>query len=287
MAAPAPESPPRRRALALVAANLAVANGIGLLAGLGGLRTPWTGANLLLAALLVSAPWLGSLRRSLAPLTPLTSAWERTQQRLFVGVACLTALPVVAFGAWVVGLTLVSLLAGVAAVLPDVLPPPTDLPLAPIAVAAALALAAASPWPRPARAGLLLPWQAARLLAFALPWWWLGVVAFTVLWTPGALVGHDPMHEPIATLPTAWGRVEAVRVNAAAFADYAVRVDRVLELGPALEWRWRLLARGDCGTATLARDGDFLVVRFGADDSDYHSDARGRPGEVRLPLGGP
>jgi hypothetical protein len=279
-------TPPQRGAPALLVANLAVANGIGLLAGLGGLRTPWTAANLLLAALLVSAPWLGLLCRSLAPLTPLASAWERAQQRLFVVVACLTALPVVAFGAWAVGLALLWLLAGLAAALPDALPPPSDMPLAPIAVAGALALAFASPWPRPARAWLVLVWGLLRLLAFALPWGWLGLVAFAGLWTPGAFVGRDPMHEPFATLPTAWGRVEAVRVNAAAFADYAVRIDRVLELGPALEWRWRLLARVDCGHATLARDGGTLVVRFSAecDEAGAQADVLGRPTVVRLPL---
>lgn len=287
MAAPAPAPQSRHHAPGLAVANLAVANGIGLLTGLGGLRTPWTAANLLLAALLVSAPWLGSLRRSLAPLTPLTSAWERAQQRVFVVVTCLVALPVVAFGAWAVGLALLALLAGLIAAFPAALPPPADLPVAPIAVTAALALAAAAPWPRPDRAWLLLPWRLLRLLAFALPWGWLGLVAFAGLWTPGAFAGRDPMHEPIATLPAAWGRVDAVRVNAAAFADYVVRVDRVLELGPALEWRWRLLQRGDCGDATLARDGDTLVVRFVADDASDEADARGRPVEVRLPLGGP
>lgn len=286
MAAPAPELPSRRHAPWLVVANLAVANGIGLLTGLGGLRTPWPAANLLLAALLASAPWLVPLCRALAPATPLTSAWERAQQRLFVVVACLTAVLVLAVVAWAFGLALLWLLAGLAAVLPWTLPFAADLPVAPLAVAAALTLAAASPWPRPARAGLLLPWQAARLLAFAPPWGWLGLVAFAALWTPGAFTGRDPMHEPIATLPAAWGRVEAVRVNAAAFADYVVRVDRVVELGPALEWRWRLLARGDCGEATLARDGGSLVVRFGAFDSPDEPDARGRPAEVRLPLDG-
>lgn len=282
---PTPPPPPRGGA-ALVVANLAVANAIGLLSGLGGLRTPWTAANLLLAALLVSAPWLPPLCRSLTPETALTSAWERVQQRLFVVVACLTALPVVAFGAWAVGLALLWILVGLAAAFPDAWLPPADLPLAPIAVAAALALAAASPWPRPARAWLLLPWRLLRLLAFALPWGWLGLVAFAGLWTPGAFAGRDPMHEPLATLPTARGRVEAVRVNAAAFADYAVRVDRVVEIGPWLEWRWRLLARGDCGEATLARDGGTLVVRFGAADAPDEPDARGRPAEVRLPLDG-
>jgi hypothetical protein len=49
-------------------------------------------------------------------------------------------------------LALLWLLAGLAAALPDVLPPPADMPLAPVAVAGALALAFASPWPRPARA---------------------------------------------------------------------------------------------------------------------------------------
>ena len=279
-------TPRQRGAPELVVANLAVANAMGLLSGLGGLRTPWTAANLLLAALLVSAPWLGSLRRSLAPLTPLPSAWERAQQRVFVVVACLMAIPVAAFGAWGVGLALLWFLAGLAAALPDALPPSADLPVAPIAVTAALALAAAAPWPRPDRAWLALPWRLLRLLAFAVPWGWLGLVAFAGLWTPGAFVGRDPMHEPFATLPTAWGRVEAVRVNAAAFTDYMVRVDRVLELGPALEWRWRLLQRGDCGHATLARDGGTLVVRFD-DDEATGSDARGRPAEVRLPLGGP
>ncbi|MFN9331190.1 MAG: hypothetical protein ACK6D1_01170 [Planctomycetota bacterium] len=283
--AAADPTPPARGAPALLVANLAVANAFGLLSGVGGLRTPSTAANLLLAALLVSLPWLGSLRRSLAPLTPLTSAWDRAQQRVFVVVVCLMAIPVAAFGAWVVGLALVWLLAGLAAALPGALPPPADLPVAPIAVTAALAHAAAAPWPRPARAWLVLPWRLLRLLAFALPWGWLGLVAFAGLWTPGAFVGRDPMHESIATLSTAWGRVEAVRINAAAFTDYMVRIDRVLELGPALEWRWCLLARGHCGEATLGRDGGTLVVRF-VDDDATASDARGRPAEVRLPLDG-
>lgn len=286
MAAPAPEPTSRRRALALVVANLAVANGLGLLSGLGGLRTPWTGANLLLAALLVSLPWLGSLRRSLAPLAPLTSAWERAQQRLFVGVVCVTAIPVVAFGAWVIGVALLVLLAGLTNALLSTVAPPPGPTVASLAIAAALTLAAASPWPRPARAWLRWPWWSLRLLAFALPWGWLGLVAFAALWNPGAFVGRDAMHEPITALPAAGGRIEAVRVNTAAFTDYLVHVDRVLELGPALEWRWRLLQRGDCGEATLARDGAFLVVRFGADGGTAEADARGRPTVVRLPLDG-
>ncbi len=284
MAFPAPEPPSCRRALALFVANLAVANAISLLAGLGGLRTPSTGANLLLAALLVSLPWIAMLRRAVAPLTPLTSPWERVQQQLFVIVACLSGLLMLAFGAWTVGLLLLWFLVGLAAVLPLTLPPPLDLPLGPLAVAGALALAAASPWRRPDRAWLRWPWRLLRLLAFALPWGWLGLVAFAGIWTPGAFVGRDPMHEPFATLPAAWGRVEAVRVNAAAFTDYVVRVDRVLELGPALEWRWRLLTRGDCGNATLARDGGTLVVRFVTDDAAAEADAHGRPAVVRLPL---
>lgn len=284
--AAADPTPPARGAPALLVANLAVANAFGLLSGFGGMRTPSTAANLLLAALLVSLPWLGSLRRSLAPLSPRAGTWERGQQRLFVGVVCLAALPVVAGAAWVLGWALLCPLLTLAAYVP--LPQlANDLPLAPFGIGLALLLAVAAPWPRPQSAWLRWAWRLLRLCAFALPWGWLGLVAFAGLWTPGAFVGRDPMHEPIATVPAAWGRVEAVRVNAGAFADYLIRVDRVFDLGPALEWRWRLLARGDCSEATLARDRGTLVVRFGADDAEHAADARGRPAEVRLPLDGP
>lgn len=275
---------PPRGSPGLLVANLAVANTIGLSSGLGGLRTPSTAANLLLAALLVSLPWLGSLRRSLAPLTPLAGAWERIQQRVFVGVVCLAAFPVVAGDAWVLGWALLCLLLAPAAIVP-LAELPDDLPLAPFGIGLALLLAVGAPWPPP-HAWLRWAWRLLRLRAFALPWGWLGLVAAAGLWTPGAFVDRDPMHEPIAKLPAAWGRVEVVRVNAGAFADHLVRIDRVAELGPAIEWRWRLLARGDCGEATLVRDGGTLVVRSGADDAEHTADARGRPAEVRVPPDG-
>lgn len=288
MAAPS-DAPPAPAAFAwrLAVANLAVANAIGLLAGLGGLRTPWTGANLVLCALLVAWPWQASLARSLAPMAPLTGRIERIQQAAFVAVVSLAALPVVAASVWVLGFALLWLTVGLVAVAsasnsPPGVPP--GLPYAQLAVTGALALAAAAPWPRPDRRSWLWPWRLARLAGHATPCLWLGVIAFAALWTPGAFAGDDPMHEPIAAVPAPGGRVEALRVNGAAFLDYAIRIDRVRELGPALEWRARLDSRGDCGDATLSRDGDGVRVRYASEAREVATDARGRPRDVLIPL---
>ena len=288
MAAPraAPEAP-AAFAWRLVVANLAVANAIGLLAGLGGLRTPWTGANLVLCALLVAWPWQASLARSLAPMAPLTSRIERIQQAAFVAVVSLAALPVVAASAWVLGFALLWLTAGLVAVAsasdsPPGMPP--DLPYAQFAAIGASALAAAAPWPRPHRRSWQWPWRLARIAGHAAPCAWLGVIAFAALWTPGAFVNDDPMHEPCAAVPAPGGRVEAVRVNGGAFLDYAIRIDRVRELGPALEWRARLDRRGHCGEATLTREGDGVRVRYASEEREEAADARGRPSDVLIPL---
>jgi hypothetical protein len=278
----APEAP-AAFAWRLVAANLAVANAIGLLAGLGGLRTPWTGANLVLCSLLVAWPWQASLARSLAPMAPLPSRIERIQQAAFVAVVSLAALPVVAASVWALGFALLWLTAGLFALASPTGPPP-DLPYAQFAVVGASALAAAAPWPRPHRRSWLWPWRLARLAGHAAPCAWLGVIAFAALWTPGAFVNDDPMHEPCAAVPAPGGRVEAVRVNGGAFLDYAIRIDRVRKLGPALEWRTRLDRRGDCGEATLMREGDGVRVRYASEDREDPSDARGRPRDVLIPL---
>ena len=279
-----PPTPPERRfAWRLVVANLAVANGLGLLAGLGGLRTPSGAANLALCALLVAWPWQASLVRSLAPMKPLRGRLDRIQQAMFVAVVSAAALPVVAVSAWILGFALLWLAVGVVALAAPTGPPP-ELPYATLAVGGVLALAATAPWPRPHRRAWLWPWRLARLGGHAAPWAWLGVIAFATLWTPGAFAGDDPMHEPIDAVPAPGGRVEAVRVNGAAFLDYAIRIDRVRELGPALEWRARLDGRGDCGDATLRRDGDGVRVRYGAVEHEDAADARGRPRDVLIPL---
>ena len=182
---------------------------------------------------------------------------------------------VVATSVWALGLALLWLAAGLFAVASPTSPPP-DLPYAQFAVVGASALAAAAPWPRPHRRSWPWPRRLARLAGHAAPCAWLGVIAFAALWTPGAFVGDDPMHEPIDAVPAPGGRVEAVRIHGGAFLDYAIRSDRVRQLGPAREWCARLDGRGD-GAAPPRRDeksmsrnarraGAWIAVRGEADD---------------------